>query len=74
MKNEGLPFWDLVRGRQFFLWQLRIDVRVLRVVKNSEELVQTHVDGRRLNHLRVKRINAEMAGAFGIDSGTNITI
>ena len=74
MKNEGLPFWNLVRGRQFFLRQLRIDVRVLGVVEDSEELIQAHVDRRRLNHLRVERINAEMVGAFGIDSGTNITI
>ena len=65
---NGSSGFDLDQVGEVGLVLGRVDERVLVVVEQPEELVEAHVDARRLDHLEVERVEADApADEFGPD-------
>ena len=62
---------DLDLAGQVGLVGRGVDVRVLVVVEDPEELVEPHVDARRLDHAGVEGIEAD---ASGLDLGQDVAV
>src|SRR5690606_33487071 len=62
MQDERLIRLHFDEVREVWLVLRRIDERVLVVVEEAEIPIEAHVDARRLDHLRLVRVEADSAG------------
>src|SRR5699024_10544624 len=58
VQHERLTVWNFDLSGQIRQVTLRVDVGVLRAIKNPEVLVDANIHARRLDKLRLKRLNA----------------
>ena len=71
VEDEGFVGADVHQVGELGLLDRGVDDRVAMIVEQAEPAVQPHIDGRRLNHLRVVGIQAHTTGA---DLGTDVAV